>query len=277
MIKLICDSSCGITEDFAKENDIKIVSLKTTLDGITKKEGFEKDWDDFYEQVKVSKDFPKTSQPSPEEYEDAINEILQKDENNEVLIITLSSSLSGTYNAARLGAESVGSDKVQVFDSGGCSASNLILVQELLKLINNNASMEEVLKRAEEVRKNAVIQFAPITMEYLKRGGRIGLLSATFATLLNIKPILYFRNGVLKCVKKCLGLGKTMQEQLEIAGKKIKNLYVCYVHESELLEKFMKKVKDFFGVETIKTSKIGPVVGSHVGIGAFGLAYLIEE
>ena len=75
MIKLICDSSCGITEDFAKENDIKIVSLKTTLDGITKKEGFEKDWDDFYEQVKVSKDFPKTSQTSPEEYADAINKI----------------------------------------------------------------------------------------------------------------------------------------------------------------------------------------------------------
>ncbi len=272
MIKLIIDSAAAASKQFVKDNDIQVVHLTTNLEGITKKEGYEDEWGEFFEKLKTTKDFPKTSLPSPEEFLKAFN---KADKDDDIIVITISKSLSGTYNSAVVARDMYKyPEKVYIIDSGQCAQSELFLVEEVAELIKSGKTIEEVYEIAKVIPTKTQIQFVPSTIEYLKRGGRIGLLSATLASVLNIKPILSFKNGVLTCAKKCLGMGKALGEMIKNVPEKVKKICVCYIHESEFLNTLIKRVNETFNLNIVEGRKIGPVVGSHIGIGAVGIATL---
>lgn len=272
MVKLIIDSPAYASREFVEKNNIGVVSLKFTLDGVTKAEGFENEWGEFFENLKTSKDFPKTSLPSPEDFLKAYN---TANENDDIVVITISKSLSGTYNSACVAKDLYAHpEKVFIVDSGQCAQSELLLVEEVVELINQGKSGKEIFEQAQLIATKTCIQFVPSTMEYLKRGGRISLLSATIANVLNIKPILSFKNGVLACTKKCLGMGKALTEMVKSIPQKCKKIYVCYIHESELLKTLINKVNEALKINIVEGKKLGPVIGSHIGVGAVGLATL---
>ena len=89
MIRFIVDSTFGITREFAEENNVKVVKLKMILDGETTEEGYQETWAEYYEKIKNSKNFPTSSQPSPQNFIDAINEIYSEDANAEIFILTI--------------------------------------------------------------------------------------------------------------------------------------------------------------------------------------------
>lgn len=275
MIKLVVDSTSYISEEYAQKHDIKVVNLTTTLSDYSIEEGYEDNWNTFFDKLKNGKDFPKTSQPTPAEFENVYNDILSKNPEADIITITISQSLSGTYNSARLAAENVNKDKIFVIDSGQTAQSELLFLEEIVELIGLGKTAKEIFDMQETLRKNVCIQFVPATMEYLKRGGRIDLLSATIASVLNIKPILSFKNGKLENTKKCLGMQKAIAEMVAEIPKAVKKIYVCYIHEAEWLQKIMDKVNQTFNFGITQAKKIGPVIGSHIGIGAVGVAYLL--
>lgn len=275
MIKLVIDSTSYIEKEYAQKHDIKVVNLNTTINDYSIEEGFEDNWNTFFDKLKNSKDFPKTSQPTPAEFEGVYNEILLKNPETEIITITLSQSLSGTYNSARLAAENVNKNKIFVIDSGQTAQSQLLFLEQIIELIEQGKTAKEIFDMQENLRKSVCIQFVPQTMEYLKRGGRIDLLSATIASVLNIKPILSFKNGKLENTKKCLGMQKAISEMVAEIPKTVKKIYVCYIHEAEWTQKLMDKVNQAFNFGITQAKKIGPVIGSHIGIGAVGLAYLL--
>ncbi len=276
MIKFVTDSTSCVSSEYAKKHNISVVSLTTTIDNYSIAEGFEPSWGPFYQKLKESKNFPKTSQPTPQEFEAVYESAFKADPNAEIIVLTISTSLSGTYNSARLAADSVNPNRIHVIDSGANCQSILLFLEELVALAQSGKTAKEIVEASHEIRNKVCITFVPQTMEYLKRGGRIDLLSATIASVLNIKPILTFKDGKLTNTKKCLGMQKAITELISEVPSTVKKLYVCYIHEAgDWLQKTLEKARNAFSHLTIgEPLNIGPVVGSHIGIGAVGIAYI---
>ena len=150
------------------------------------------------------------------------------------------------------------------------------MVEEIVDLIKAGKSFDEIVNRAIPVLKeNLEIQFVPETMEYLKRGGRIGKLSATLASILKIKPVFSFKNGMISIKKKVLGIGKAISDMISLLPQKLKKLYVCYIYDDTNVDTIKRKLEQS-NIKYDGIVNVTPVFGSHVGIGAIGIASLQE-
>lgn len=276
MIRLIVDSTFGISQKYAKENNIEVVNLKMILGDEIYEEGFEDTWGAFYEKMKTSKLFPTTSQPSPQDFMNAINKVLSEDENAEILILTISSALSGTINSATIAANSFENKRIVAHDSRQAATCGRMLTEEVVEHIKNGISFDDLLALLPKIESSLAIQFVPDTMDALKRGGRIGTLGATLANILKIKPLFKFSDGKLTIQKKVLGLTKAITDAISLLPKKLKKLYVCYIYDKVNVPKITEKLKQMLGLENVEEVGLEPVFGVHVGIGAIGLASLAE-
>lgn len=273
MIRLICDSTFGIPESYAKENKIKIVNLKVILDGEVTDEGQESTWNIFYDKLKASKNFPTTSQPSPQDFTDAIEEILAEDKNAQILILTIGNGLSGTINAATIAASAYEENKVKAIDSMSASAGSFMMVEEIMEFINQNKTFEEIQEIIPVIQSKSNVMFIPPTLEYLKRGGRVSGLIATIASVLQLKPIFKFKQNIVSIPKKVLGMGRAIMEIVTQIPKNIKKLYLFHCNESQYLDKVKERIEATVSVKPTIYS-VSPVFGCHVGPGAIGIAYL---
>lgn len=275
MIKIITDSTACLSRDYAKKHGVSVVGLNTTIDNFVLHEELSSNWHAFYEALKTSKNFPKTSQPTPEMFETEFSKVFAENENAHIIVITLSQSLSGTFNAARLAAQNSRPQNITVVDSTQTALSQRLFVEELVSAVESGQTLAQVLQLANDLTGRITIAFVPQTMEYLKRGGRISLLSATIASVLNIKPILAFRSGKLTNTHKCLGMQKAINELVKLVPATVKKIVVCYVHEAgEWLQKTAELVKKTLSLASVEVAGVSPVVGSHIGIGAVGVAYV---
>ncbi len=272
MIHFVVDSTFYLPKEYIKKNNIKIAGLKAMLDNKTYEEIDKNNWSVFFEDLKKSKGFPKTTQPSPEEFTNIFNQIFTEDENAQIIVLTISLSLSGTFNVANLVAKNYTNKDIAVIDSYQTAQSSMLLLEELLELNKIGKTHAEIVEAALKLREKTMIQFVPTSLEYLRRGGRIGTISATIANVLNVKPLLAFKSGVLKCYKRVIGINRAIVEMINNIPKNLKRIYVCYIHESEFISVVKEKVEALFNLKDVKVLEIGPVVGSHIGIGAVGVA-----
>lgn len=273
MIHFVVDSTFCVDEKFKQEHDIKVVGLSVLLDGKTYNETNTEHWQEFYEALKTSKNFPKTTQPSPEEFTNTFDEILSKDKDAQIIVLTLTQSFSGTYNCAKMFAESY-NGKVTVIDSENACESALLMLEELVKARDEGKSVQQIVDLAEELKPKLSVQFVPTTMEYLRKGGRISLIKSIIANILQFKPIIRTKQNVLSIAKKCFGMKKTIEEMLNMFIGKVKKMYVVYVYESPFLQYIKDRVKTLFSDLDVEAKCVSPVIGSHVGIGAVGVACL---
>ena len=274
MVRLIVDSTFGLSKEYAEKNNIKIVRLKMILNEEVFDEGYEDTWGEFYEKMKNSKHFPTTSQPSPQDFIDAIEQTYQEDPNAEIIILTISNRLSGTINAATIAANSFEGKKITAVDTREATTCCRIMTEELVDAINNGATYEQVLELITTLQKHLQIDFIPDSMDALKRGGRVGTLAAAIATAFKIKPLFRFADGNITIVKKVIGLSKAIADAIAEIPKKIKKLYVCYIYDNVNVPKITSKLKAVLGIENVEEVAIEPVFGVHVGIGAVGIASL---
>ena len=273
MIHFVVDSTFCVDEKFKQEHDIKVVGLSVLLDGKTYNETNTEHWQEFYEALKNSKNFPKTTQPSPEEFTNTFDEILSNDKDAQIIVLTLTQSFSGTYNCAKMLAESY-NGKVTVIDSENACESALLLLEELVKARDEGKSVQQIVELVEELKPKLSVQFVPTTMEYLRKGGRISLIKSIIANILQFKPIIRTKQNVLSIAKKCFGMKKTIEEMLNMFVGKVKKMYVVYVYESPFLQYIKDRVKTLFSDLDVEAKCVSPVIGSHVGIGAVGVACL---
>lgn len=273
MIHFVVDSTFCVDEKFKQEHDIKVVGLSVLLDGKTYNETNTEHWQEFYEALKNSTNFPKTTQPSPEEFINTFDEILNNDKDAQIIVLTLTQSFSGTYNCAKMLAESY-NGKVTVIDSENACESALLMLEELVKARDEGKSLQQIVELAEELKPKLSVQFVPTTMEYLRKGGRISLIKSIIANILQFKPIIRTKQNVLSIAKKCFGMKKTIEEMLNMFIGKVKKMYIVYVYESPFLQYIKDRVKALFADLDIEAKCVSPVIGSHVGIGAVGVACL---
>ena len=281
-IKIETDSTSYIPQEYIKKYDIKIVSLNVVMNGDSRRE-VDIDNKYFYKEMNESKEIPKSSQPIPQEMLEIFKGIVE--EGDSVVGIFLSSKMSGTYSTANMVKEMVLEEypnaNIQILDSKtNCMQMGFAAI-EAAKASNEGKSMDEVIARAEYVFNNSRFLFTPETLEYLKKGGRIGGAAALFGNILQIKPILTVVDGETSVFKKVRTRKKTIEEIVttvlnDIESKGLGDIIVHHINCEEEGLKLAKILEEKL-CRKVSIQSIGPVIGLHVGPGSIGIAYYTKE
>ena len=281
-IKIVTDSTSYIPQEYIKKYDIKIVSLNVVMSGDSRRE-VDIDNKYFYEEMNESKEIPKSSQPIPQEMLEIFKGIVE--EGDSVVGIFLSSKMSGTYSTANMVKEMVLEEypnaDIQILDSKtNCMQMGFAAI-EAAKASNEGKSMDEVIAIAEYVFNNSRFLFTPETLEYLKKGGRIGGAAALFGNILQIKPILTVVDGETSVFKKVRTRKKTIEEIVttvlnDIESKGLGDIIVHHINCEEEGLKLAKILEEKL-CRKVSIQSIGPVIGLHVGPGSIGIAYYTKE
>lgn len=285
MFKIVSDGSCEYSEQIAIKNDVHIVPFYVTFDGTTYlKEGIDIKKEEYFNRLVNEKNtFPKTSQPSPQDYIEAYTPFLK--EGKDIISITISSKLSGSYqsavNAAKELKETFPERKIIVIDSLSVSVGVALILNEMIKLRDSGHTIEDTSDFVLSTIKDIKLYFTLDSLEYLQRGGRIGKGSALLGGLLNLKPILSLTNGEVGPLTKVRGKKKALDTIIEyfetdIKGKEDDFEYaiVHIVNDKEAVE-FKNKIIDKTGKDTsMETMAAGVTIGTHAGPGGIGLALI---
>ena len=188
MIRILVDSSSDYTMEEIKNNGFHFVPLAVTLAGNTYRDGIDLVPDQFYELLTTCKDFPKTSQPSPQDFAEIFEDA--KEKGDEIICILLYSALSGTCQSAHLAKDMVDYDGIYLIDSLAATVMIKFMGNYAEKLINQGLSAKEIVANLEAMKGKIKVAAGLDTLEYLHKGGRLSKASATIGELANLKPII---------------------------------------------------------------------------------------
>lgn len=275
MVKIIADSSANISQSEAKEMGITVLPLGISFNEEEFLDDINISIDEFYEKLTTSKVFPKTSQLGMELLEQTYSEA--KKNNETILLILLSSKLSGTVNCANLVKNNGGYDNVYVYDSKGATALNRILVDVALQ--NKEKPAEEIIKILDEVRDRIELYAALDTLEYLHKGGRLSKTKAVVGNMLGLKPILtILKDGSLDVKAKAIGLNnaiKTINNLVEKSGGIDTNYPVYFLYSKiDTNGKKLQKCYEHLNLKQTKLLNLCSVIGCHIGAGVAGIVYV---
>ncbi len=280
-IRIITDSPSDIPLEEAKKLNIEIVPLKINVEEESYREGIDITNDVFYDKLIRSETLPTTSAPSPGDYVELFDSA--KEAGDDVIVITLASSLSATYQSACIAKDMAKYERVFIIDSKQATLGQLLLVKYAVKLKNEGKATEEIVDIIEDVKNKVVLLAMVDTLDYLHKGGRLPKTVALTTGFLNIKPIIKLENGSLKLAggsRGTKGANKNIIKSIDSYGGI--NLDVPAVfgytgNSSEDIEKgrsFMARVDEEYSLNKSEFYQIGSVIGTHAGPGAFGIAFL---
>lgn len=257
-----------------KGNEAIIVPLKVIVDGIEYIDG-ELDNSIVVNALKNHKSVT-TSQPSPNLFLSAFEKSLE--EYDHVICLTISSTLSGTFNSASLGKDMLeDSSKVTVIDTGSISVGANDILNKALEYANTGKSLNDVLNKIEDLKSKGSIIFSVDDLSALVRGGRLGRISGFVGNILKIKPILRFKQGVLEVEAKVRGLlgafRYIVNQALELVDKGKVDIKITYVDNEGYANRLLDMISELKN-ENIHAEIMGsvtPVVSTHVGLGGMGI------
>ena len=277
MVKIITDSTADFTAAEAAELGIDIVHLRTRFGDEEYVDGIGLSPMQFYEKLVESDVMPCTSQPSPAEFESAFSAALETAD--EVVAITISAELSGTYQSAVIAAGGF-DGRVRVVDSRSASIGEQILVRYAARLASEGRPAAEIESLLAENRSRICVLALLDTLEYLKRGGRISAAVAFAGGVLSIKPVVTLRDGAVALVGMARGSkngGNLLNQLVEKHGIDFSMPYLLgYTGLSDAL--LMKYVSDSAALwrshaDELPVTSIGSVIGTHAGPGGIAVAF----
>lgn len=270
-IQIITDSTAYFTKEEAEKRNIDVVPLSVNFEGEVITEGFPGEFEQFFEKLKTSQEFPTTSQPSTDAFIKVFERALS--DGKEVIAIVISSKLSGTYDNACMAASMLSTDKITIIDSE-TSVSNLrFLVEIAWELAQEGKSRQEIVEIIMREKEKAGIRLTVDNLEYLKRGGRLTGAQAFVGAMLNIKPIISLMEGKLIPVEKVRGKKKAIKSMMDSIPDNVKKISVCHVLNMEEAEELKEILQEKYPNASISVDELGPVVGSHLGPKAIGICY----
>ena len=278
-IRIIADSTCYLPKEYIDKYNVSIVSLNVLLNGKSYREtDLENDW--FYKEMSKSPSIPTSSQPSIDDFYKAIES--QVKEGHDIVGIFLSSDMSGTFSTSNLVKEMIlekypNANIVMLDSRSNCMQAGYAIL-EAAKAAADNKSVDEVVSIAKSVIENSKFIFVPDTLDYLKKGGRIGGAAALFGSLLQIKPILTVTDGKTTVLTKVRTKKKAIDKIIDTVMEQnlkspIKGLIVHHINCESEGQELANKLQDKLGISNIKIQSIGPIIGLHVGPGSIGVAY----
>jgi DegV family protein with EDD domain len=264
-IAVVCDTTAYLPPELIAERGIETISLYVSVDGDQQREAEIDDYAAFYERLRASSSGATTSQPSIGDFLEVYEPLL--DAGRDVVSIHISAGISGTFEAAnqaraRLIEEGRGGERIHVHDSRSAAGGMGLVVLGASAEAARGSDAATVLARAEETRQALKMWFAIDTLEYLRRGGRIGGARAWIGGALKIKPILTLEEEI------------TPVERHESGAD---GWVVQHIQDEETASALIDDCRELFGREPAFVSEVGPVLGAHVGPGLLGVGGVPTE
>lgn len=278
MVRFLVDTGADYEMSDLREQGIQNVSMKIQVGGKEYKDGVELGKNQFYELLTTSEEFPKTSQPSPQDFVEIFEDV--KEKGDEMICVLIASKLSGTYQSGVLAKSIVDYDKIHIIDTKSVTVANKIMADYGKKLADEGKSFEEIVEELEGLVGKIKILAGLDTLEYLYKGGRLSKTAAAIGETVKIKPIIYITaEGEVGIAKKCLGKNRAVMDIKKIFMEEELDerfpLYSIYNYGTENTEGLEKKLADA-GYTVDGMHQIGASIGAHVGPGAFGVVYVVK-
>lgn len=276
-VRIVTDSTSDIPAEMREQLGIELVPLKVIFGEETYLDGITLSPEQFYDKLQRAQTLPTTSQPSPIEFMETYERILNEDPDASIISIHLSAKLSGTFQSAMIGQSMLERDAdISVYDSKSATYGIGLLVVHAAKLALAGKSKAEILDEIEQLNQDKKLYFIVDTLEYLQKGGRIGKASAVIGSILNIKPILSIdTEGEVTAIDKVRGQKKAIARILELVerdfGQDPVELTIAWTNVKDLAQELGQLVEAKLNVRAIHHTWIGPVIGAHVGPGAAAL------
>jgi len=272
MIKIFVDSGSSIKKEELARYNVSVLPLKIMLNDVEYDDGENLSLEDFYKVFINDGVFPKTSLPNLDNALEKVSACVKQD--YDVIIITISSGISGTHSALKM----LFSDnpKVRVIDSLTAVGGVKILVQEANK--NLDCSLDEMEQRLNALAKRIVALAVPETLDYLKKGGRLSAASWAIGTILKIKPIIALKNGV-KVAGKVMGLKGAMKFLAQALENCDTNYPIVpsYTYKDDNLDELISRTPSDYVDVMIEKDNLTPAIACHWGPNAFGYVFVEKE
>ncbi len=270
-VAIVTDSTADLPPALAATRSIAVVPLTLNFDGRSLLDGVDITPGEFYRKLPAAATHPTTSQPSPGQFAEKYTELLT--DHDAIVSIHISEKLSGTYDSAKQAAELTDPRRVHVVDSELVSMSLGLIVLGAASLASKGADAEAIVEKVESLRPLVHTYFSVATLEFLRRGGRIGRASAMLGSVLQVKPVLCIRDGAVEPLERVRTFDRALNRIIELARAVDRGKGVCAVVGHADAEKDAEKVGRALEpiAETLMIQPLGPVVGAHGGPGVVGV------
>jgi len=284
MYKIISDGGCDFTKAEAQKHNVAVVPFYITFDGETfLKEGVDITTETYFKRLIADKNLhPKTSQPSPQDYIDTYTPYLKA--GRDILSLTISSKLSGSHTSATLAAQMLKEEyperTIMVIDSLNVCIGQGLILREIIRMRDAGYNLSQTAKTAEKVLKTTRVYFTLDSLEYLKRGGRVGPTTAFVGGILGLRPILQLEDGQVTQLDNVRGKARALKLMEEAmidalsADKESLSLSIGHILSQEEAQKFKANTEAALDIKiTNPITEVGVTVGTHAGPGALAFAY----
>ena len=278
-IKVVCDSLSDIPKTLIGEYDIDIVPLTIIIDGQEYKDGIDISINEFYTKLRNEKVIPKTSQATYIQFKEVFDKHIK--DGKTVLYVGGSSVASGTYQSGIMAKNDIDGD-IYTFDTMNFSYGAGMQVVQAAKMAKEGKSIEDILSELQIMRDKMNVIFSVDTLEYLQKGGRISSTKAAIGTMLNIKPILEVKDGLVTNIAQVRGKRNVISKMIELVkergGTSLSNKTIGIGHgdNKDELEKLKEIIQKEINPKDIVVVDVGTSIGTHAGPGVMGIFYMKE-
>lgn len=270
MYAIVTDSTAYLTRSHAELLGVQVLPMSYSVGNLSLSEGLLDENGRFRELLAQNPKDVHTAQVSMSAFLSAFNELLRQD--CDILCITISSRLSGTFGNALIAAKEMRTDRVAVVDSLSTAAGLRLLVEHASKLSRANVPLAEAVTQLEAMRADIGIALSVDDMEALRRSGRLGFVRQSVGTVLNIRPILHCINGTVVSAGTTRGMSGQIRELIRSIPKDAKHVEISYVYRRPVVDALHEAAAMAFPCPIVE-SGIGPVLAIHLGLSAIGVIW----
>ena len=274
-VAVLCDSTADLPVEVRREHGIEMAPLQVLFGDAVFRDQVDLDTDGFYQRLQSDSHHPTTSQPPPREFVDAMDRIRS---DREVVVVTISSALSGTHRSAQSAAKLAPHPRIEVFDSGSASLGLGMMTLNAARLAETGADADTILRWLQRWREDSGLVISLETLDYLRRGGRIGAASALVGGLLGLRPILTFEDGNIRPLGRGRGADDALRKVVRELETRVPDgcrvrLGLVEIGSSRSLDTVAEQLAGRCEVVEVIRGAVTGVIGAHVGPGAWGLFY----
>jgi len=278
VVKVVTDSCSDINPQLAQELGITVVPLYVQFGNETYRDNVDLSTEEFYHKLETTKIHPTTSTATPADFAKIFTKLAE--ETKEILTITLSEKFSATYTAALQGKAMVGKDcRIEVIDSQAGACAQMLLVISAAKMAQAGANLEQIDDWVRRAIPRVHVRVGFDTLEYLRRGGRIGKAQALLGSLLKVNPIVGIKDGATFPIARPRNRAQAMDFLVNFV-KGFSRIEAVAIEDATTpndLQSLAERLKDVIPPERIYRSKVSPVIGTHVGPHVLAMAVLEAE
>ncbi len=276
-IAVVVDSTTTLPDDLLPGLEVRTAPAMIIWGGEELRDGVDIQANEFYRRLAEAKVMPSTSQATPVMFKEIYEELL--DEGYQILVVTISSKLSGMYSSAMQAKEMFPDANIEVVDSLTGTMTVGYALTKMHKALNEGADLRECKRVLEDAVKQTGILLTVETLDYLHRGGRIGTAQKFLGSALKLKPILEVTDGAFEGLERIRTRSKALHRLVDLTIERIgdrRPVHIAALHANaqEVAEQLIEMVKSKIDVLQTAVTAVSPAVGVHLGPGTVGLAFL---